>query len=61
MTGFRTNLPTDLGSILLPCSGSVLVHGVDPDFLIAPLPPVDAGDAGITQELHSGRVVEYYH
>ena len=39
MTGFRTNLPTDLGSILLPCSGSVLVHGVDPDFLIAPLPP----------------------
>src|SRR5262249_34862735 len=30
---------TDSGSILLPCSGSVLVHGVDPDFLIAPLPP----------------------
>jgi len=25
----------------LPCSGSVVVHGVDPDFLIAPLPHVD--------------------
>jgi hypothetical protein len=33
------SLPTDSGSILLPCSGSVLVRGVDPDFLIAPLPP----------------------
>ena len=38
MTGFGTSLPTDLGSILLPCSGSVLVHAIDPDFLIPPLP-----------------------
>src|SRR5215472_18760095 len=35
---------TDSGSILLSFSGSVLVHGVDPDFLIAPFPRVDSRD-----------------
>jgi hypothetical protein len=33
------SLPTDLGPILSPCSGSVLVHGVDPEFFLLPPPP----------------------
>ena len=36
------SLPTDSGSTLLPRSGSVVVHGVDPDFLIAPSPALTA-------------------
>jgi hypothetical protein len=37
----------NIGQFYCPASGSVLVHGVDPDFLIAPSPRVD-GSRGLT-------------
>src|SRR5215472_1898731 len=43
------------GPILSPCSGSVLVHGVDPEFTYCPLPRVGASSAPIWT-MRTGRV-----
>ena len=43
------------GPILLPCCGSVLVHGVDPDFLIAPRPPRYRGSLSVATRYNGAR------